>query len=208
MTRMPLMPSPKPGTRWAVADGVSGNLKAGINGFAAGALLVVLIDSMIPEAAQKAVRVAGLVTAARVARAAALARPRPVHARARGPGDLRGQADVFDLPLFEPHAACAEPGEELWIVARDDHGCSLGEPFSNLGVPDGMHKTCHDGEWARVRDITLYQMQAFGLLLDQLAAVGRGFIALDRAGLQDVNGIARRVFEEDDFLAAEGLQIY
>lgn len=37
--------------------------------------------------------------------------------------------------------------------------------FSNLGVPDGMHKTCHDGHWARVRDITLYQMQAFDRFL-------------------------------------------
>ncbi|MCH9684701.1 MAG: DUF1552 domain-containing protein [Deltaproteobacteria bacterium] len=38
--------------------------------------------------------------------------------------------------------------------------------FSNLGVPDGMHKTCHDGVWQRVRDITEYQMQAFARLLD------------------------------------------
>ena len=34
-----------------------------MNGFAAGALLVMLVDSMIPEAAQKAGRPAGLVTA-------------------------------------------------------------------------------------------------------------------------------------------------
>ena len=27
----------------------------------------------------------------------------------------------------------------------------------NLSVPDGMHKTCHDGHWERVRDITRYQ---------------------------------------------------
>jgi hypothetical protein len=55
--------------------------------------------------------------------------------------------------------------------------------FGNLGVPDGMHKTCHDGEWARVRDITAYQMQAFGLFLDQLAAVvdPMGVSLLDRA---------------------------
>lgn len=41
--------------------------------------------------------------------------------------------------------------------------------FSNLGVPDGMHKTCHDGEWERVRQITLHQMEAFAILLDRLA---------------------------------------
>jgi len=41
--------------------------------------------------------------------------------------------------------------------------------FSNLGVPDGMHKTCHDGEWERVRAITQYQMEAFAILLDRLS---------------------------------------
>ncbi len=40
--------------------------------------------------------------------------------------------------------------------------------FNNLGVPDGMHKTCHDGHWDRVRDITLYQMQAYARFLDIL----------------------------------------
>ena len=47
---------------FAAADAVSDDLKAVINGFAAGALLVMLIDSMIPEATAKAGRVAGLVT--------------------------------------------------------------------------------------------------------------------------------------------------
>jgi zinc transporter, ZIP family len=47
---------------YAIADTTSGDLKAGINGLAAGALLVMLIDSMIPEAAGKGGRIAGLVT--------------------------------------------------------------------------------------------------------------------------------------------------
>ena len=47
---------------YAAADSVPDDLKAAINGFAAGALLVMLIDSMIPEAAEKAGRLAGLVT--------------------------------------------------------------------------------------------------------------------------------------------------
>ena len=47
---------------FAIADSASGNLKAGIDGFAAGALLVMLIDSMIPEASRRAGDVAGLVT--------------------------------------------------------------------------------------------------------------------------------------------------
>jgi zinc transporter, ZIP family len=47
---------------WALADSASNDLKAVINGFAAGALLVMLIDSMIPEASKKAGGIAGLVT--------------------------------------------------------------------------------------------------------------------------------------------------
>ena len=47
---------------FAIADVTGGNLQAGINGFAAGALLVMLIDSMIPEARDKAGRAGGLVT--------------------------------------------------------------------------------------------------------------------------------------------------
>ena len=38
--------------------------------------------------------------------------------------------------------------------------------FSNLGVPDGMHKVCHDGQWEWVRSITRYQMEAFSAFLD------------------------------------------
>jgi ZIP family zinc transporter len=47
---------------YLVADEASGNLRAGIDGFAAGALLVMLIDSMIPDATSRSGRVAGLVT--------------------------------------------------------------------------------------------------------------------------------------------------
>ena len=47
---------------FGAADAVPDDLKAGINGFAAGALLVMLIDSMIPEATAKGGRAAGLVT--------------------------------------------------------------------------------------------------------------------------------------------------
>lgn len=57
---------------YAIADNASGELQAAIDGFAAGALLVMLVDSMIPEAAQKAGRVAGLVTALGFAVAAGL----------------------------------------------------------------------------------------------------------------------------------------
>jgi zinc transporter, ZIP family len=57
---------------YALADATSGDLQAVINGFAAGALLVMLIDSMIPEAARKAGRPAGLVTVVGFSVAAAL----------------------------------------------------------------------------------------------------------------------------------------
>ncbi|MFL5877801.1 MAG: ZIP family metal transporter [Solirubrobacteraceae bacterium] len=57
---------------YAIADNVSGNLNAAVDGFAAGALLVMLIDSMIPEAARRAGNVAGLVTVFGFAVAAAL----------------------------------------------------------------------------------------------------------------------------------------
>ena len=45
-----------------LADNVSGNFNAAIDGFAAGALLVMLIDSMIPDAVRKGGDVSGLVT--------------------------------------------------------------------------------------------------------------------------------------------------
>ena len=47
---------------YAIADSASGHLQAGIDGFAAGALLVMLVDSMVPEARRKAGTTAGLVT--------------------------------------------------------------------------------------------------------------------------------------------------
>jgi ZIP family zinc transporter len=47
---------------YTIADNVGDNLHAAVDGFAAGALLVMLIDSMIPEAVRKAGDVSGLVT--------------------------------------------------------------------------------------------------------------------------------------------------
>jgi zinc transporter, ZIP family len=57
---------------WSVADIASDELQGGINGFAAGALLVMLVDSMIPEATEQAGRTTGLVTALGFAVAAGL----------------------------------------------------------------------------------------------------------------------------------------
>jgi zinc transporter, ZIP family len=57
---------------YAVADIASNELQAGINGFAAGALIVMLVDSMIPEATEQAGRTTGLVTTLGFAVAAGL----------------------------------------------------------------------------------------------------------------------------------------
>jgi ZIP family zinc transporter len=57
---------------FAISDAASGELRAAIDGFAAGALLVMLIDSMIPEATRDAGRIAGVVTALGFAVATAL----------------------------------------------------------------------------------------------------------------------------------------
>jgi zinc transporter, ZIP family len=60
------------GAGYGIADLVSGDLRAAIDGFAAGALLVMLIDSMIPEATRDAGRPAGLLTTLGFAVATAL----------------------------------------------------------------------------------------------------------------------------------------
>jgi zinc transporter, ZIP family len=60
------------GVGYAIADSVSGDFQAGVNGFAAGALLVMLIDSMIPESRDKGGRRAGLIAVMGFAVATAL----------------------------------------------------------------------------------------------------------------------------------------
>ena len=57
---------------YAIADNVSGNQNAAVDGFAAGALLVMLIDSMIPEAVRTGGDISGLVTVLGFAVAASL----------------------------------------------------------------------------------------------------------------------------------------
>ena len=57
---------------YLAADAASGGFKAAIDGFAAGALLVMLIDSMIPDAREESGRPAGLITVLGFAVAAGL----------------------------------------------------------------------------------------------------------------------------------------
>jgi zinc transporter, ZIP family len=57
---------------YAIADTTGGDFQAFVDGFAAGALLVMLVDSMIPEAARRSGRIGGLVTVLGFAVAAAL----------------------------------------------------------------------------------------------------------------------------------------
>jgi zinc transporter, ZIP family len=47
---------------YALIDITSDDVQGGINGFAAGALIVMLVDSMIPDATEQAGRTTGLVT--------------------------------------------------------------------------------------------------------------------------------------------------
>jgi ZIP family zinc transporter len=60
------------GLGWLLADATGGHFKAGINGFAAGALLVMLTDSMIPEVRSKGGLPSGLIVALGFAVAAGL----------------------------------------------------------------------------------------------------------------------------------------
>jgi zinc transporter, ZIP family len=57
---------------WALADQAGGRLLGAIDGFAAGALLVMLVDEMVPQARQRGGQVAGLVTVLGFAVAAGL----------------------------------------------------------------------------------------------------------------------------------------
>jgi zinc transporter, ZIP family len=57
---------------YGIADTASNELLGGINGFAAGALIVMLVDSMVPEATRQAGRTTGLVTTLGFALAAGL----------------------------------------------------------------------------------------------------------------------------------------
>ena len=57
---------------YVAADAASDDLQGGINGFAAGALLVMLVDTMIPEAREQGGRTTGLVTVLGFAVAAGL----------------------------------------------------------------------------------------------------------------------------------------
>ena len=60
------------GIGFAIADTASDTLKGGIDGFAAGALVVLLVDSLIPEATRQAGRTTGLITTLGFAVAAAM----------------------------------------------------------------------------------------------------------------------------------------
>jgi zinc transporter, ZIP family len=60
------------GVGFGIADTASDTLKGAINGFAAGALVVMLVDSMIPEATRQAGRTTGLITTLGFAVAAAM----------------------------------------------------------------------------------------------------------------------------------------
>jgi len=81
--------------------------------------------------------------------------------------------------------------------------------FSNLGISGGMHQLCHFGSWDRIRSITYYQMQAFALLLDAMAAYKdpTGISLLDRAlvyGLSEYGEGYKHSVKEMPILLAGG----
>ncbi|NUO51285.1 MAG: DUF1552 domain-containing protein, partial [Polyangiaceae bacterium] len=55
--------------------------------------------------------------------------------------------------------------------------------FADLGAPNDLHTTCHNGEWQAVRNVTGKQMQAFATLLGKFSATAdpRGGTLLDRS---------------------------
>ncbi len=55
--------------------------------------------------------------------------------------------------------------------------------FSNLGIANDFHTTCHAGEWQNVKNGIAYQMQAFAAFLGRLSAMvdPMGASLLDRA---------------------------
>ena len=131
---------------YAVADSVSGNLNAVVDGFAAGALLVMLIDSMIPEAVRKGGDVSGLVTVLGFAVAAALsgspdpARPvrscRAAPARRSRSGDpCAGDHVVVLVVVEDPYAVVIREGREDQIRRRQSMVARAGElPLSVDGT--------------------------------------------------------------------------
>src|ERR1044072_9718624 len=75
---------------YELARATGGHFQAAINGFAAGALLVMLVDSMVPEASAKTGRVAGLATVLGFAVAPGLSTAPAPARRVPPPGRGRG----------------------------------------------------------------------------------------------------------------------
>ena len=105
---------------YALADVTGHSFTAGIDGFAAGALLVMLIDSMIPEARSTAGRVAGLASVLGFAVAAGLslllsAGGRSVIPEGHAAADRRRRADLrpFRFRLRRPAAEGVDLEVEL-----------------------------------------------------------------------------------------------
>ena len=79
-----------------------------------------------------------------------------------GDGDLAGRADAI-ARLLAVALRCDLTRVFSFMLTSP----ATTHVFSNLGVPNGMHKVCHDGEWEQVRAITRYQMQGFATVLDR-----------------------------------------
>jgi hypothetical protein len=94
-----------------------------------------------------------------------------------GDGDLRARADGMARLL----AAAVQCDLTRVFTFMLTSPASV-HVFGDLGVPDGMHKVCHDGGWEQVRAITRQQMDIFATVLDRFAELtdAGGGSVLDR----------------------------
>jgi len=92
-------------------------------------------------------------------------------------GDLMGRANEM-AELLAVALRCELTGIFTFMLTSP----ASTHVFSNVGVPDGLHKVCHDGLWEQVRRVTHHQMDCFATVMDRLAEVtdATGASLLDR----------------------------
>jgi ZIP family zinc transporter len=114
---------------FALADAAGGRLRAVIDGFAAGALLVMLVDSMIPDATRRAGRIAGLVTTLGFAVAWGCRSPRPDRRiRAPRPPCSRGAGESACLALAGAAVSTGPTRDASVSPAPSRHSGAIHQP--------------------------------------------------------------------------------
>jgi ZIP family zinc transporter len=130
---------------YALAAAVSDNLQAAIEGFAAGALLVMLVDPMIPEATEESGRTAGLVTTLGFAGGSEVGR-RPGLARASGERASGRGGGHRPLPLLT--AFSIGRGS---ILAQDGLVANYPQPIATIAsVTYQLPARTRSGHWRHI----------------------------------------------------------